>query len=876
MIAGGNGKGKSTLLYNLHPGAGSNDPKRKTLTLEGKDARKEIDIQDGDKFYEIVHLYPAKGNTKSFIDLIDQLGVRTKLNPNGGVGTFNDILERELGFTNDFFKVGRIAPDNNNFIDMISSERKKYVSKFLPDIDCYLKIYETASDKLKFIKKELTVLSDLIQRLGNKDSLEQEFAIKSSFIENTEKTIDELNAEYNKMQGFKDSVDADGTFKNGNPVTRELSEISSEIDSLEDKVLSIKTKIPALSDFDLGKTNDRIAANSVELETYKNTLNDLKMSYSSVSDKINNLRSTIVNKQDQLGTFIDTGKSEDELRTILSDLKTKIDDSISILTTKSIEESEKISNFEYRHIDAARIRAAGVYEELMNIRNDFSHDVIELVVTTLSQPNINVNNIDQKAAMFVENLKHQNQETERKKSFIEKRYERFVEASKLSCPSGAKCPHWQSVQKFSDFKSDIEDLTKESNKQQDLIANAEENASHLAEVKKAAVRVFKAYDSIYLNKLMNLTDLKKYIISIQSFCSLLKVDRTILPSVFSFDSVIAFINARDNIDEYKSKYALINSNLESLLKNKEAINKINNNISDLNNEINILDQELISLKDQISTCEVNINSSNRKVVILNELKELFDRIVSLLPRRDELTGKFAEYELKFRTYKEYDQKQQMVVAQLSIIKPELIKARQDLDVLKINISKFDEYSKSYKMINENLEKLTLVKNSVDPVKGIPVYLTQEYLKDILSLCNDLLDIAYNGSFRLTDFNITEKEFSIPVTKNGKPLKDICEASQGETSLTKIALSFAMFCQVIKKYDVLYLDEADGPLDHKNKKIFMEILDKQIQELKLQQIFVISHSDEFYSSEVSLILFPEHTVDLNDETFMVNKTLIASL
>ena len=57
---------------------------------------------------------------------------------------------------------------------------------------------------------------------------------------------------------------------------------------------------------------------------------------------------------------------------------------------------------------------------------------------------------------------------------------------------------------------------------------------------------------------------------------------------------------------------------------------------------------------------------------------------------------------------------------------------------------------------------------------------------------------------------------------------------------------------------------------------MEILDRQIQDLKLEQVFVISHNNEFYSSEVSLILFPEHNVNLDDETFMINKTLVSDL
>lgn len=875
ILVGGNGKGKSTLMYNLHPAAHPADPKRKKLITPNTEGRKEIDIDMDGVLYEIIHLYPIKGNTKSFISkTVD--GVKEELNPNGGVTTFNDIVELELGFTPDFFRVGRIASDSNNFIDMIASDRKKFISKFLPDIDCYLNANDIVSEKIKYVKKELTLISDMITKLGSKDDLQDRFEKKNVFIDSTKKTITELNAEFNKMQGFMDHIDVTGELKSGNPASKELTTVSSEIEKIQNDIMALKTKYTALASFDLTLTTERLAANQQEMEGFASRISELNILLASNKEKINSFNVTIMNKQDSLRAFTNSGKTRMELEQILRDVTEKHDKYASAISSKTIDEIEKITSFEYVHIDAARVKATNVYDNIINIKSNYDPTIIRLAVDALSEPNMTPDKINARADKYLEGIVSQREETLKKLSFVEKRYERYQESVKHKCPSGNNCPHQSAASKFADYGKEVTIFRDELNKIDTLAEAAKDNSDLLQKVKEIATLIYRLYDGIKLNKIMTLTKLRKYVPSLKDFASVIMLSNAEIQDVFSFIGIIAFVEAKENIDEYTSKMASIQESIDTVIRNSDVIEKINSEIAQVNVQKEELTNVISEYEQELAQLTASSNGYKVKVDILNNLRELFEAEDKLEPRRKDLLEKYTDYELKLRTYREYSEKQDLIMRQLRTLNPQLEQNSKELDDLKGSISRFDEYTTRFGAINGQLEKLQLVKNAVDPVKGIPVHLIQEYLKNISGLSNDLLDIAYGGQFRIDNFVLSEKEFQVPVIKNGDKCDDIIEASQGEIALTKIALSFAIFIHTIKKYNILGLDEADSALDTNNRSMFLEILKKQITELKLEQVFVITHNDEFYSSEASLILFPEHDVNVADESFMLNKTIVTDL
>jgi chromosome segregation ATPase len=118
---------------------------------------------------------------------------------------------------------------------------------------------------------------------------------------------------------------------------------------------------------------------------------------------------------------------------------------------------------------------------------------------------------------------------------------------------------------------------------------------------------------------------------------------------------------------------------------------------------------------------------------------------------------------------------------------------------------------------------------------------KQYLSKIQALANELLDIIYDGEFKLAQFNVTTDTFEVPYVKNGKKIPDIKYASQSELALGTMALSFALSNQSTGIYNIILVDELDAGLDSENRALFLRMLYKQMEILHAEQIFIISHN-----------------------------------
>ena len=119
----------------------------------------------------------------------------------------------------------------------------------------------------------------------------------------------------------------------------------------------------------------------------------------------------------------------------------------------------------------------------------------------------------------------------------------------------------------------------------------------------------------------------------------------------------------------------------------------------------------------------------------------------------------------------------------------------------------------------------------------------------------------------------EKEFAIQVISKDNTKADIKLASQGEVSITTLSISLALIEQSIGAYNILCLDEIDGPLDNSNRSKFIDILNSQSEKLGIEQAFVISHKNAFDTAAMDLILLKGNAVDKENPVFMENKTII---
>ena len=77
------------------------------------------------------------------------------------------------------------------------------------------------------------------------------------------------------------------------------------------------------------------------------------------------------------------------------------------------------------------------------------------------------------------------------------------------------------------------------------------------------------------------------------------------------------------------------------------------------------------------------------------------------------------------------------------------------------------------------------------------------------------------------------------------------------------------------YNIIYLDEMDAELDVNNRKSFIGVINRQMELLGVEQTFIITHNNEFYSDDVDLILLNgyESKIDITDKSIMEGKSII---
>ena len=172
------------------------------------------------------------------------------------------------------------------------------------------------------------------------------------------------------------------------------------------------------------------------------------------------------------------------------------------------------------------------------------------------------------------------------------------------------------------------------------------------------------------------------------------------------------------------------------------------------------------------------------------------------------------------------------------------------------------------MAEQQFDKDTLIEKAVSPKGGIPWIFVRVFLGNVQDTTNELLDIAYEGKFSIKF--LTEKtEFKIQVIKENTIIDDILDASQGQKDMVSVSLSLALIKQQMNaKYNLMCLDECDAQLDKNNRESFLSIIEKQIETLGIEQVFVISHNDCFDNYPLNLIMLPGATAKN-----MENKTVI---
>lgn len=867
MLNGGNGSGKTTLLSQLHPFKDSFD-NRKSVILEDKDGLKEIDIEHEGSIYEIVHTYEK--SAKSFIK---KDGV--EMNENGGVRTFNEYIENEFGLTSDYFKIGKIGSNTQNFIEFTATERKKYISKFLPDIEDYLDKFEIVKTKFNELSNNIKAVSKDLDKIEDEETVNLRIQGFEKLIANIDKEIETvsgkiavLNSDINGLnteikgtnlaaleiirsgkEQEKISIMQEGIAFNNKYGKKTIEECEVMISEKEKTVGNLREEIATIT---ANRQNTSASIVSLENEVQKLTfslsefdisesLEEIERNIKSINDELKSLRS---NENKTIREMIEEEKNIATYLSRFEDFKNFLVKSFSELKANDI--SKEKTNIEYFLEDDIEAKLNG---QTTTIRN-----LISGKQTAIANYN---SELQQKEADYI-----------KFSNFYEGKDGLDADGFDERCKD---CPLIQDVLEYKNLPDKIEELKTSIEQMENDLVEFEGKAERFGELKN----LYKSFNAYYtnLNPRMN----KVYLYFVDTFGSVIE---GLLGNYNDFkanmEDVIDTVNNTIETIQEISTYEASLQNYEykkNLIVNNEKLKKqINDSIDEKNKQIATKNGELSQL----------ISDGKNKNADLEDEKEILEdyktylhgkqTIRDLVSEVEDLKKKEADYKEKAQLIKDKQAALQVENDNLTDLRTRKTEANSGLMDSRMVLTTITNLKAKQEELNSDYTDYQTLKNALDPNKGIPLYFIKAYLEKTRDITNELLALAFDDDFEI-DFITSAREFFIRVRSGSHIKNDISDASQGETALTTISISLALIEQSIGNYNILALDEIDGPLDSDNRESFLEILNKQIDKLGIEQVFVISHNDAFDTEEMDLILLKNSNVKQKGQDFMSNKKII---
>lgn len=811
LIVGPNGSGKTSILSMMHPFADTgNLDVRSTnnLIINDMNGYKEITIvDDNDNTYVIKHYYTHhSGKNHSVKSYIEKNGC--EMNVNGNVSSFKEYISSELHIESDYLKLIRLGSNVTSLIGMSVSERKNFMSKMMDDIGVILDYYKTVNTKMRQISTILSMSNNKISKLhidNIKDFEKEMVEIKAELDINERLYIQNksnLTSLHDKLNSFTDINVIKDKYT---LINNKYKKSKSIINDIKSKDISYYTKRIDIIDDDILKYNDNILSCKSMINTSIDQLNDIEHSIHSYKNDINKINETnieierIESEIDKLTTKMNTHKvivkdfkpqiSLDELKDFIVFIKSTQQ---MLLTVYDFGESvvAKTCSLIKNNINVNDYVNTHIYE-LDKMRDDNTYNLLNTIKKRFDIRNQTIECCNKCVALEVfEQIKKLVSENDTKISNLES--QSFYHDMELVHNSLINI-----LPKFDDHNDVIEKLPEDI---RDLFTkdNILDNISSLSCI----------YDEDKINNLFSLTT--------------------------EYDN---YITTKEKIDEFKK-----------ILKSISSISKssnITNLVDDLRNNANNIKHKISSWQDDISHYSELIEKCQK------DKKELED-ICETISNYKEISEEYELIKNELDSVTSIKENISNLEKETESIYKSLKRITDRYNDLNVRLSQYKSLSKDIKKLSKIYDEMVLVKNSLSSKEGIPLYFIGNYLKNVENVTNELLDIAYDGNITIDKFELSATEFKIPFFNNGVKVADVKYASQGELSFLSIALSFAISAQSLKKYNIMLLDEVDGPLDTENRWKFIQILENQINRVNSEQSFLITHNSMFSSYPVDII------------------------
>ena len=827
LLCGPNGSGKTSLLSELHPFAnsGNMDVRGETnLIIEGKDGYKEVHITDKEDKYIIKHHYLFSKKTKSVKSFISKNGI--ELNSNGNVKSFKEMVNEHLGIDHELLKLMRLGSNVTSLINMKSTNRKNFATKLFSDIEVYNGFYKKVSEEYRNIRAVMKSTADKISKFNIQD--EEEF---DKQIELTQHEVEMYTMEKEKLQKEIITLEnklLDIKIDDEEVVLESFKSLQSELDSASN-LLSLVV--------DINMSKDEY---SLLYEKNKNALELTLMEYKNNIDKAITERDIYYNQKQELEETMKRAASIERIKNLKETIN-EYKNNIYILE-KELKNRTKYNKTVLLLLKDHCQKTIDYIRDL-NIYSDSDiKRVMESIInnddlmTRLETKNVNNKNTYDLLNAEIINIENMNIEFD-------------IELGEYSCSKD--CPYkqfyLQTIGKKNNLNKYIEErniLNKEILRYEELynlynslifIKNHIESYEHEFQI-PIEYNYVSCFENYIIGKpTMNINLLNISIDDSEKFEMLEKYNK--------------------DLTSFENEYELIKSSGLDIIEIENKILDINDIISEKDEIIRVNNISKNEIEEELANNEKQTSEIIKALIIRDSMEDMKKRFNELKCRLDEINNLKSE---KIRC-----------LNTMNSNKNELVKINDFIVNLTTKVNQLSFNKETYvNLVNEHnalkllFEDADVIKDALNASKGIPLIFLQVYLKNCPIMMNNLLDTIYKGELQIERFIIDENEFRIPFIKSGIKVPDISFASQGESSFISIVLSLSLIMQSMTKYDIICLDELDGPLDTKNREQFIKVLYSFISQVKSEQIFIISHNDVFDNEPVDLIL----TGDIDTDNF----------
>ena len=850
VLVGKMGSGKTAILGHLQPlsAFGSLDVRNEDeFIIPGRDGLKILELQAGSDFYTIKHQYIWKEDKKAVRDEGDTSPIGhhiTKsfiyrndddLNPSGSVTQFKSIVETELGFDQTVLSLIRLGPNVKNIIDMRAAERKNVMSMLVADADRYQILYKKLGEDVRAKNAQIALVMRKISNLStvSKEEMVESLRDRRERIEDYTKLRDDAQKKVYELEAYIKAA-LNGQTEDG---------FRREIKMHESELIGLSAEIRVMADdLDRAKSlNTPITEIAKQIGALESTLdNNRKMKLA--------LNDDYQKTQDQLRQFVDQQKMVGDV-TQLNMLKKSYAEVMGQIS----ELEGSVKDFECKYnstIIQALFESIKTINSLIEILSDYDQDTVLEILG--------------KGANALAYADKQSKTLRNKKLKYEQMINNFRYAEKYAVPEGLFVPPLCPTPDCPYFKTHPANLQKEINMQEEeKIREYHDKVSTV----DAQIGKFSDYPMIYtqlrqLQTLWSPTVRKLEDLGVVKTTSLTKVFSSVTYHVwYDNDALVAILEKckyRELYYELMERSASLKAELARYA--QYDVEELQNTIDQFREKSN----EIIQTLSKIDTASKKLE--DQKAI----LEQDYLKLAALADKEKELNTKIDTQEKiqaivddMYKKLKDIQNRKQGIDEyrdQVDKFNEKLRLAQMDFNSLQTRLNDISYAQKEYDELAQEQEILKLILDAASPSRGIPLVYVQIFLRECKEILNDLIADVFGDSIEILDFIINENEFRIPYAINGCPVDDVSRASQGQKSIISLALSFALMRQSNSRWNIMLLDEVDGPLHRNDRNKFISILYKQLAAIDADQVFMISHNFTFEGQDVNVIMTTDEHID----------------